>query len=477
MTEDVLDGPDAGQAAMRGGILRVVGYAAGTVLSLVAVALLFRELGVEDGGRYVTVLTVVALAGGLTDAGLTAIGVREYAIRTDEDRDMLMRDLLGVRVILTTVGIAGGLLFALLAGYDATMLSGVVVVGMSLLLVSTASAYGVGLMARLRMGWVTAADVARQAVSAATVVLLALLNGSLAAFFWTPLVGAVAALGITVFAVRGLVPLRPSFHPKRVKSLLADTLAYTAATALGSVYFRVSVVIVSLASTAQETGYFGAAFRGVEVLIVVPQLLVSTVFPIIARAAHLDRDRLAYAIGRVFDVMLILGLAVMLGLVIGAGPVIEVVAGPEFAPAADVLRIQAVGLALSFAGSAWAYAALSLRLHREVLVVNACALLVSVALVLTLAGPHGAVGAAIGTTIAEFTMVVALAIAVRRTGVPLNPDRRALVRVVGAAAVAATAVLLPLPDLAQAVIALGVFGGLLLALRALPSEVLELVRR
>ena len=90
-------------------------------------------------------------------------------------------------------------------------------------------------------------------------------------------------------------------------AMLRDTLAYAAATAVGAVYFRIAIVLVALIATATQTGYFGASFRAIEVLVVVPQLLVGSAFPILARAARDDRDRLDYSLGKLFDVCLILG--------------------------------------------------------------------------------------------------------------------------------------------------------------------------
>ena len=50
---------------------------------------------------------------------------------------------------------------------------------------------------------------------------------------------------------------------------------------------------MSYVSTDEETGYFSAAFRIVEVVGVIPWLLVSAGFPILARAARDDDERLA----------------------------------------------------------------------------------------------------------------------------------------------------------------------------------------
>ena len=59
MAVDVLDTPAAGPLVVRGGALRIVGYAACTLVSLVYASLLARHLGPCDFGRYteITVLT------------------------------------------------------------------------------------------------------------------------------------------------------------------------------------------------------------------------------------------------------------------------------------------------------------------------------------------------------------------------------------------------------------------------------------
>ena len=119
--------------------------------------------------------------------------------------------------------------------------------------------------------------------------------------------------------------------------------------------------MLSLVSSARETGFFGASFRVIEVLMSVPQLLVVSAFPIFVRAARDDSERLSYGVGRMFHAMLILGVAVALVLVLGAPFVIDVVAGPDFGPAAAVLRIQAVTLLVVFLVVPLVYALLRLR--------------------------------------------------------------------------------------------------------------------
>ncbi len=139
-------------------------------------------------------------------------------------------------------------------------------------------------------------------------------------------------------------------------------LPYSAATAASALYFRASILLVSALASETQFSYFSATFRIIEVLTLVPALLASSAFPIFARAAHDDHDRLAYAVGKVFDVSVIVGAWVAVSTAVGAPLAIAIVGGPKFAGAAPVLAIQGVGLGAMFVSLVWAYALLSLGL-------------------------------------------------------------------------------------------------------------------
>ncbi len=51
------------------------------MLGVGTAALLLRHLGVAESGRYVTVMSLVAIAGTVADAGLNITGSRELALR------------------------------------------------------------------------------------------------------------------------------------------------------------------------------------------------------------------------------------------------------------------------------------------------------------------------------------------------------------------------------------------------------------
>lgn len=347
-TPDLLDTPDAGPAAIRGGAVRIVGYLAGVAVSVFASALLLRHLGVVAVGYYVTVLSLVTLAALVTEAGLAAIGVRELSTLPAELAGGFFRSLSGLRLVCVCVGVLFAVGFALLSGYSSTLVLGTAIAGAGVVLATTQTTYSLPLLARLQLGWVTAVEVLRQLGTTVVIIALVIAGAPLLPFWSATIPAGLAATVMGAYLVRRSMPLLPAFDREVWASLLRRTLPYSMAAAVGVVYFRLAILIMSHVSSGLQTGYFGASFRIIEILFVVPQLIVGSTLPIFSRAARDDRARLDYALGRTFDVCLLLGLAVGLSLVTGASFIIEVIAGPKFAPAVDVLRIQGIALISTF---------------------------------------------------------------------------------------------------------------------------------
>jgi O-antigen/teichoic acid export membrane protein len=471
---DVLDTPDAGVAAIRGGAVRIGGYALGVAVSIISSALLLRHLGVAATGDYVTVMSLVALAGGVTETGLAAMGVRELSILPTGLAQSFFRSLSGLRLVCIAVGVAVAVAFSLLSGYSTTLVWGTLLAGGGWVLVTSQTTYTLPLLAQMRLEWVTAVEVVRQLGTAVGIVVLVVVGAPLLPFWAATIPAGLAATLLGAVLIRRAMPLFPAFDLSVWRPLLRRTVPYSLAAAVGAVYFRLAILIMSHVAGAQQTGYYGASFRIIEVLFVLPQLIVGSTLPIFARAARDDRRRLDYALGRTFDVCLLLGLAVGLSLITGASFVISVVAGPKFGPSADVLRIQGFALIATFVGALLGYALLSLGRYRDVLLINLSVLVASGVLTGVLASRFGAVGAAVATTTVEILYTGMLAVAVLRAGTRPQVSFAGMPRAVLSALLGALALVPPgLPSVLRPVLALTIYGLCLLASRAVPRELLE----
>jgi O-antigen/teichoic acid export membrane protein len=470
---DLLDTPAAGPAAIRGGALRLASYGAGTLAGVASAALLFRHLGVVETGRYSVAIALVAIVAGVTDLGLTTIGVRELSVRTGVERDAIARNLLGLRLVLTAVGGIAIILFTAAAGYGSTLTVGVALASVGLLLLSAQSALMIPLISSLRLGWVSVLELLRALLAAALVVALVVAGAHLLAFLAVTIPVGLVVLALNAWIVRQLIPLRPAFRASEWWRVTRNALPYSAAVAAATVYFYVALIIVSLLAGAHETGYFGVSSRVIQILLVLPGLAAGAAFPIFARAARDDRERLAYALGRVFEVSLLLGALVSLCLAVGAPIVIRVVAGPKFGPAATILAIQGLAVGASFCGVVWSNGLLSLGRYREILAISLFALVAGSALVAVLVEVDGARGAAIATAAAEVVLALLTAVALVRADRSLLPPLRIVPAVALALALAIATTLLPIPVLASVLLAAGVYLACVFALGAVPPELLQ----
>lgn len=475
---DVLDSREAGGRIIRGGFVRGGGYVLSTLIALIGIALITRHLGVEEFGRFQTILSLITMVGTVTDAGMATLGLREYAQRTRGDRDRLMRSLLGLRLALTLAGAAIATLIALVLGYDWELLVGTALAGLGLAFTVVQTTLTIPLAAGLRNVALTALDVFRQVLTVAGYALLVAAGAGVMAFLGVTVPVGVVVVVVAAIVVREHVPLRPSFDLRAWGVMLRAAAAFAMATAVGTIYLYTSQVLTAGVTDARETGLFAAAFRVFIVVAAISGLLVTVAFPLLSRAARDDRDRLAYALHRLFDTTTVVGLGAAIGLVVGAPAIIDVMAGGGFADAAPALRIQGIAVVASFALAPIGFALLSLHDHRGILVANAIALTVMLVSVGALGAAFGAEGAAIGTVLGEWSLASAYLIALRRTARPVAPTfGRAARGSIAAAPCFALALVPGPPAWVLACVALTAYALLLVVLRAVPEELLELTRR
>jgi O-antigen/teichoic acid export membrane protein len=256
--------------------------------------------------------------------------------------------------------------------------------------------------------------------------------------------------------------------------LLGPVFTYSVAVAASTLYFRLAIVLVSLIAGSKQLGYFSVSYRAVEVLFVIPGLLVGAAFPIFARAARDDPVRLGYALSRVFEVSLIVGVWFALSLAIGARLVVEVIGGARFLPATPVLAVQGIAVGTTFVSAVWGYGMLSLHLHRLILIFNLSMLLLVGVVVGVSVEIGGAQGAAIGIAATEIVGATACGLLLFRGRPHLVPRLRVLPRVAVAALVAATPALVDgLPVIVRVILSTILYVIVLLALKAPPVELYE----
>lgn len=457
---------------MRGGLIRAVGYGIGTALGLATAVLLLRHLGVEDFGRYATVMAVLGIVAGVTDAGLTAVGSRELSVaRTAVERVHILNNLLLLRVLGASLGVAAAVGFTVIADYDGAVIAGTALGGVGVVLISAQSMLTVPIWVGLRIVSLTSLEVLRNLLTLAGVAILVFSGAGLLPFFGVQLAVALVLIPVTLFLAR--VGLRFASGVRRavIVSLLRETLPLAVAFAMSVIYFRVLVVLVSLLSTDVQTGLFGTSFRIFEMLLALPVLVLSVALPLLSVAGDEDESRLTNALQSMTEASLLVAALLVVGIAILADPGIRIVGGDEYADAASILRIQALALIPLFFVQTWQLGLIAGRAQRAMAVANGLALVIVLVLGLALV-PHGGAEAAAWVAVgAETALALFLWIALSRMGAGVAPSLWFAWKVALAAAPAAGAgyLLRDSPAIA-ACIAVVAFSAVALVTRAVPAD-------
>jgi O-antigen/teichoic acid export membrane protein len=469
--EDILTSAEAGGRIIRGSAMRIAGNAAGIVVGLGTATLLLRHLGVAESGRYVTVMSLVAIAGSVAENGLNVTGTRELALRGPSDREGLIANVLGQRLSITPLALLVIVLFAALAGYPSRMVAGTALAGTGMFIMSLANALMLRLTVELRNAGLAFVDFFRQAVTLAGVALLVALGAHLTPFFAVQIVVGLAVLAlIPLLAGPGAFVL-PRFDRTEQRALLRRAFPVAAAIVLGQLYFRLVIVLMSLISSPRQTGYFGGSLRAMETLVNIPILVAGVALPLLATAARDDRARLRYAIVGLSEGAVIAGVLVVLVTVRAAEPVMTIIGGGAFRPSGAVLRIQVGALLFIALYQIWTVSLIALGRQRELILTNALGLLGVAVFASVLVPLYGAQGGATASVLGDALLACLIYWRLRTAAGGVMVGIGFLARVAAAAAAGGAALLVPgLPGFAAAALAGVLFLGVGQLIGMLPQE-------
>jgi O-antigen/teichoic acid export membrane protein len=472
---DILRSAGAGKKVIHGSALRLAANLASLVFALATATLLLRHLGVEESGRYVTVMSLAGIALAIVDQGLNVSASKDLTMSPREERRTLLANVVGQRIVVATAAWIVLVAFALVAGYPREMVIGTALAGAGIMLVAIGNSMLVPLTVDLRNAGIAVVEMLRAFVVMVGVALLVVAGAKLDAFLAIQVLVGLIVLAVVPVLVgrRGVV--RPRFDHLRQRALLRTALPIAAALVLGQIYFRLVIVLMSLISTPKEVGYFGGSLRAMEALIALPILVASVALPVMATAAQDNMARLRYTIEGLSEGAVIAGMLVILVTIRAADPVMRVIGGEEFEPAGNVVRIQVVALLFIALYQIWTVALVALGRQRQLIFTNALGLLAVGVFATILVPPLGAKGGAIASVSADIVLAGLiywrLHVATGRVAVRGG----FLARVAIAALAGGATLLLPIGDIPASVVAAIVFIGVGFAVGMVPTELRDVL--
>ncbi len=376
-------------------------------LSMILVFAISRILGTDGLGQYTLAFTYLYFFVTVAPLGLYSIITRDGAQQTDK-----LEELLGHSVTLCTVAsvvltVAMAVLGPAL-GYDRETCRAIAIASLALVPSTLGTLYDGAFVARERMDCLAYAALTENAIKVGLAAPALMMGFGLTTVIALAVVGRIVANVVAVAMLRSLGIRVFLGRDRRVLAgLLASAPTFVSIAIFATLYWRIDVFMLSKMGTVDDVGRYGAAWRILELALVVPQSFCLSLYPQLAAAVRSDRAELA-RLGRLaMRVMAAGSLPLAAWVAVMGNDIMALLYGEAFRSTGPTLTI----LVWTLVPYGWvryhAYVLVAAELQRIDLAMNVALTVINIALNLYLIPAYGPWGAGLATLISMLVYAIA----------------------------------------------------------------------
>jgi O-antigen/teichoic acid export membrane protein len=400
-------------------LVQVVGRVVSMALAVMTLRLTTTYLGPTPYGAVVTATALLTLFSTVTDWGLTTIAGRDMSRRPEQAEEILGLNLamrLVASVVVTPFVVLVG--FLIYRAHDATVRQAIAVMSVTLIFTSVQATLTAVFVARVRNDLTAAIEViTRLALLVALIVIIRLDSGYMGYLVATVALSVFGCL-LTYPLARRYLRIRWLFAPRRWLEQWRVALPLGIVQAVNVVYYKIDSLLLSLLRDPTQVGYYGVAYRVVDLIMAVPGFFMLALLPSLASADH---ERLRHLTQQAFDVLVVLAVAILaVGIPLSRGVVLAA-AGREFISAGAPLAVLLIGAAASYVNAVYGNSLVAIDEQRRLVGLTIGLTTFNIVLNIVLIPVFGLVGAAAATSCSELlSMLIVVRLFRRATGLTLR---------------------------------------------------------
>lgn len=412
---------------------QIFGKVVTAVLGIISIKFITNYLSRSTYGEYTTIYDYTALFAIVADFGLFTIAVREMAHNNNKEMvEKIVGNVLSVRTTLAVFSLGLGILAAALipAYANSHIPFGILIVSAATIITLIAGTMSSVLQFYLRMHWASVALSIGKLVTVAYIVvtILYIFPGNPEKGFphllYAWILGSLVTLLITYGASSKHIHVKFRFDFSFWKKVILIALPYGLALVLGTIYFRMGTIVLSLFKMKDQVGYFGVPLRFLEILQIIPHYFMNSVLPILTISLKGNFGRANRIVRYSLSSLSALAMPILVGGFSLAWPLTAAVSSPDFLSrrigdtlvyGSDfALKILLIAMMFTYLHVGLSYTLVAMGRQIELLWINGAAVAVNVTANLILAPRYGFIGASLSAAATEFVMFVLLSIRVRK---------------------------------------------------------------
>jgi O-antigen/teichoic acid export membrane protein len=320
------------------------GQAVSWSLGLVFMVVVPRSVGASAWGEWSLAWALTSVAASFTGMGLSTLLIKEIS-RDHSRAGKYIGAAITAQAMLAVPFLLMVLAFINLAGYSTHTQLIITLVTATCLVTFLAVPVTAGLQAMEKMHYTSLGQILTSGVLSLIAVLLVKLAAvGMVAISLAALGAAVAAAVIQIYGLSRKVHVWPRVDWKLIRHLIVGGLPYWAGGLFLTFYVWIDMVMLSLMTSTEEVGWYGAATKLISTLGVLPFIVNMAVFPALSHSFRHDREGMSRLAQTSLRLVLSLGLPMVVGVVLLGPKIVLLLYGWAFAPAAPILVVLCLTL-------------------------------------------------------------------------------------------------------------------------------------
>jgi len=316
----------------------IVGDIVFRLISLVVTIYLARYLGTAGFGKYNFVFAYLAFFNILTDLGLQTILVREMS-RDPSITPKLIGNAYIIRLILTVTAIISSIVVISLMSYPADTTTYVYIASLTLLFVSFSDFYRTIFEANLRMEYNITAKLVFKFLSAVLILWIIFAKGTLLHIMIALVLSEMVKTLLNYSFSRKFVTPQFKIDFGLWKYLIKECLPLALSSIIIIIYSRIDVIMLSIMKGDVPVGLYSAAYKLSDPFLLIPSALGVSLFPIMSKSFRNSREELIRIYELSFKYILIIMLPIAIITTLLADRIILLIYGDAFEGSATALQI------------------------------------------------------------------------------------------------------------------------------------------
>ena len=371
-----------------------------------------RYLGPEDFGRLYLALSIKMILGLFIDFGGNYLIPKEVA-RSRIKGEAILSSYILFRVALWILSIGLILLFSNLLGYSQHVHLLILILVIAKLWEGGSTALNAYFEGIEKMEYPSIGKIAERVFVAIFAVGALLLGADSIGVAIVMTVGALLNLLVIYGYSRKVVRIRYKFDPEMF-TLFRTGMPFFLFSLFSVIYYRIDAVMLASLTSEEVTGWYGGAFRFFDIVMVLPLLYKTAIFPVFSKLWDNKKGVLESAVGQSLRLMIILGIPVAALIYLFSGPIVHFFMGvEEYFPSIIILQIFALSIPFIYIdiilGSALMGAA---NMQRAWAFIGLIAIFINISVNFLLIPytqelfSNGGIGAAVATLVTEIFVMV-----------------------------------------------------------------------